>query len=353
MASDQRRLPVYVLLDCSESMAGDPFAAVKDGLDSLIADLRGDPMALETAYVSVITFASTARQALPLTEVMRLTPPRLQMGSGTAMGAALSLLERCLDTEVTRAGPGRKGDYKPICFLLTDGEPTDDWEGPADSIRNNVVGKRGNVIAVALGPDADPAKLRRVAETVLVMPRLAPGAFKQFFKWVSASVSTVSQRIGGPEELGLALPHLPEGVEMAAPANAPLAAPPPARLPDRHVFLHSRCVKSGAFYLIRYARADGEASPSQYHGAGSFLVTDFELDAPGTAAAAGKPQVSNSQLVGTPPCASCGDPLWAKCVNGHVHCCPQYEGSVVLTCPWCRKTDTYSARTFDVGRGRG
>lgn len=43
-----RRLPIYLLLDCSESLAGGPLEAVAQGVASLLADLRGDPMALET-----------------------------------------------------------------------------------------------------------------------------------------------------------------------------------------------------------------------------------------------------------------------------------------------------------------
>lgn len=62
-----RRLPVYLLLDTSGSMHGEPIEAVKNGVQTLLTTLKQDPYALETAYVSVITFDSTARQAVPLT----------------------------------------------------------------------------------------------------------------------------------------------------------------------------------------------------------------------------------------------------------------------------------------------
>jgi uncharacterized protein YegL len=38
--ANNRRLPVYPLLDCSESMAGDAIDAVRDGMAILINDLR-------------------------------------------------------------------------------------------------------------------------------------------------------------------------------------------------------------------------------------------------------------------------------------------------------------------------
>ena len=53
-----RRLPIYLLLDCSGSMMGEPITAVQTGLQNLVATLRQDPYALETAFISVITFDS-------------------------------------------------------------------------------------------------------------------------------------------------------------------------------------------------------------------------------------------------------------------------------------------------------
>ena len=44
-----RRLPVYLLLDCSESMAGPAIEAVEQGVQTLVGELRGNPLALETA----------------------------------------------------------------------------------------------------------------------------------------------------------------------------------------------------------------------------------------------------------------------------------------------------------------
>ena len=43
--AEGRRLPVYLLLDTSGSMMGEPIEAVRQGLRALVADLRGDPQA--------------------------------------------------------------------------------------------------------------------------------------------------------------------------------------------------------------------------------------------------------------------------------------------------------------------
>ena len=70
-----RRLPVYLLLDTSGSMYGEPIEAVKNGVQTLISTLRGDPYALETAYISIITFNSVAQQVTPLTELSAFQQP--------------------------------------------------------------------------------------------------------------------------------------------------------------------------------------------------------------------------------------------------------------------------------------
>ena len=60
-----RRLPVYLLVDTSGSMHGEAIEAVRNGLQVLVSALRQDPYALDTAYLSVITFNSSAQQIIP------------------------------------------------------------------------------------------------------------------------------------------------------------------------------------------------------------------------------------------------------------------------------------------------
>ena len=81
-----RRLPVYFVLDVSESMVGENIKKLEDGLNSIIRVLRQDPHALETVYVSVIAFAGKAKTIVPLIEVASFYPPKLPIGGGTSLG---------------------------------------------------------------------------------------------------------------------------------------------------------------------------------------------------------------------------------------------------------------------------
>ncbi len=180
-----RRLPVYLLLDCSSSMTGQPIEQVRQGLKALLDDLRTEPMAVETVYLSVITFSSTAQQVIPLTELMQFKEPQIQASGATSLGAALQLLTDCLAKEVRKNTADQKGDWKPLVFLMTDGMPTDSWENSADAVKQQ---KIANLIAFAAGPGAEVKNLKRITEIVLKSDELSPGALKAFFQWMSQSI---------------------------------------------------------------------------------------------------------------------------------------------------------------------
>jgi uncharacterized protein YegL len=187
-----RRLPVYLLLDTSGSMSGQPIEAVRQGLKALLSDLKSDPQALETAYLSVITFSSNAKLVCPLTELISFQEPNLEASGTTALGEALTLLADCIDKEVRKSTATQKGDWKPLVFLMTDGQPTDMWENSIERIK-----KQGlNIIACAAGSDASPSVLKRITEIVVQLNNLSPDLLKTFFQWVSASIKTTSQCIG-------------------------------------------------------------------------------------------------------------------------------------------------------------
>lgn len=206
-----RRLPVYLLLDCSGSMYGEPIEAVKNGVQVLVSTLRQDPYALETAYLSIITFDSNAKQVTPLTELSSFQQPNLQASGCTALGEALTLLSQCADNEVTKTTAEKKGDWKPLVFIMTDGEPTDDINKGIAEFKKR---KWGMVVACAAGSGANTETLKKITECVVSLDTADSATIKAFFKWVSASVSAGSMKVeetgGEPNSIGELPPPPPE-----------------------------------------------------------------------------------------------------------------------------------------------
>lgn len=113
--------PIFLVIDVSESMAGDALVQLEYGMRQITADLMQDPYALETAWISVIAFAGRARTLVRLTELTDFVPPHLPVGGGTGLGGALVHLMDEIDRSVTPSTPEKKGDWKPLVFLMTDG----------------------------------------------------------------------------------------------------------------------------------------------------------------------------------------------------------------------------------------
>jgi len=187
-----RRLPVYLLLDTSGSLYGEAIEAVKNGLQVLVSTLRQDPYALETAYLSIITFNSSAQQVTPLTELSSFQQPPINATGCTALGEALALLATKVDSEVTKTTPEVKGDWKPLVFIMTDGEPTDDLNKGLIEFKKC---KFGMVVACAAGQGANTETLKKITECVVQLDTADSATIKSFFKWVSASVSAGSMKV--------------------------------------------------------------------------------------------------------------------------------------------------------------
>ncbi len=89
-----RRLPVYLLIDTSGSMRGEPIESVKVGIEAMLSTLRTDPYALDTVSISIITFDREVKQVLPLTPIDQIQMPEINVPESgpTFTGAALEML---------------------------------------------------------------------------------------------------------------------------------------------------------------------------------------------------------------------------------------------------------------------
>ncbi len=197
-----RRLPVYLLLDTSGSMSGEPIEAVKNGVQVMISSLRQNPQAIETAFISVITFDSVATQVIPLTDLASFQMVDLKATGVTALGEALKLVSNKIDNEVAKTTTEQKGDWKPLVFIMTDGIPTDDWQSGLNEFKKRKV---AFTVVCAAGSGADTNILKQITDNVVSLDTADSASIGKFFQWVTASIGVSSTKVeeGGKEVQGL------------------------------------------------------------------------------------------------------------------------------------------------------
>ncbi len=191
----ERRLPVYLLLDTSGSMTGAPIEAVRRGVEQFKLDVQGDTFALETVWVGVITVGGRAefvtKGLVPFGQFM---PPPLNAGGQTPLGQALWLLIESLDKDLRRpVKGGPKGDWRPLVFILTDGEPTDDWREPREKIVQREKAKICKAVTVGCGPYINPQNLRDIAIGETFNMDNDSASFRALFDWMSTLVQSESK----------------------------------------------------------------------------------------------------------------------------------------------------------------
>ena len=193
-------------------MTGEPIQAVANGLKTFAQAIGSDPYALETMHVGVVTFDSSVKEAVPLTEAAQFQPPTLTASGCTELGAALKKVKQCAERDVKKTTESAKGDWRPLVFILTDGSPTDDWQKGLQEFKQY---KWGKVVACAAGDDADDNVLRQITEEVVYLSSADAAGIKAFFKWVTACSTLASQQADAGEGIVLTkLPPMPEGISL-------------------------------------------------------------------------------------------------------------------------------------------
>lgn len=210
-----RRLPVYILLDTSGSMFGEPIEATNVGLRAMISAMRQDPHALETVHVCIVTADHDAKVVLPLTPLDELILPQIvaPRSAPTMMGLGLEAIVSLVRNDIRKTTAEQKGDWAPMLFVMTDGSPTDIaiYDRQASIIQKM---KFANIVGCAAGPKAKTEKLLQLTPHVVSLDNMDSASFGSFFKWVSSAVSSGTRSMGAVGSNDIALPPAPPEIQL-------------------------------------------------------------------------------------------------------------------------------------------
>ncbi len=202
-----RRLPVYFLLDTSGSMYGEPIQALNNALSTMINTLRMDAQALDSLWLSIITFNREVKELVPLTELPSFQLPEIicPQSGPTHTGKALEVLQEKVREEVIKGSATQKGDWKPLLFLFTDGKPSD-LQLYREMIPQIKALNFGSIVCCAAGHLADDSLLKELTSDVVHLDTADNATLKHFFKWVSETIEQGNKSQGTGEKVALPPP---------------------------------------------------------------------------------------------------------------------------------------------------
>lgn len=206
-----RYLPVYLLIDSSGSMNGEPIHSVNEGLRMMLSALRHDPYALETVKLSLTTFDREVKEIFPLTPIEdivleEIVPPQ---SGPTHLGEALQHLINQYHQDI-KQNEG-KNNFSPMLFVMTDGKPSDLQLFNQMSQKIKTL-KFGAIVGCVAGPKAKREYMEQFADPVVSLETTDSSAFSAFFKWVSDSISAGNKSSG--VEGGNQLPPPPKEINI-------------------------------------------------------------------------------------------------------------------------------------------
>jgi len=193
----RRTMVLFFVVDASGSMDGDKIGAVNTAIREVLPEIRdiSNDNADALIKIAVLEFSSGVKWLTPNGPVDSNDYNWINLdASGTTdFGAACRALNEKLSTKAFMAEA--TGSFAPALFLLSDGEPTDDWQQELNKLKQNNWFKAAIKVALAIGDSADKDVLKAFTgsmETVLEVHNKA--MLMKMIKFVSIRASQVASK---------------------------------------------------------------------------------------------------------------------------------------------------------------
>ena len=228
-----RPLHFIWIADCSGSMGNDgKIQALNTAIQEAIPHMQkvADDNPNAQVLVRAVSFGSGAQWHISQpTPVADFKWTDLSASGETDMGKALLAV-----SDQLRIPPMTDRALPPVLVLISDGQPTDDFESGLRALLEQPWGKKAVRIAIAIGRDADTEVLQRFIgnSEIKPLPANSPEALVKYIRWASTAVlksasSPAAQTGGETPPAAPADATDPGGASPPAPVPVP-AAPDPA-----------------------------------------------------------------------------------------------------------------------------
>jgi uncharacterized protein YegL len=195
------RVPVCLCLDVSGSMVGEPIRELTEGIRLFYDAIREDEVALYAAEICIVAFGGDqATKIEDFSNIERQSGvPELAAYGATPMGEGVNTSLDLLERRKQEYNDRGVDYYQPWLVLMTDGAPNgsqSELERAIARTTDLVRRKKLTVFSIGIGSNADMSVLQRFSPNRQPL-KLRGLAFREFFSWLSKSVSTTSQSTQG------------------------------------------------------------------------------------------------------------------------------------------------------------
>jgi len=193
----RKTMVLFFVVDTSGSMEGSKIGSLNTAIREVIPELKNvsEDNADALIKIAVLEFSSGATWITkngPV-EVENYNWNNLDAAGVTDFGAMCRALNEKLSTKAFMSEA--TGSFAPAIFLLSDGEPTDDWQKGLDVLKQNKWFIASIKVAVAIGEDANKDVLTAFTggkESVLEVHTAA--ALMKMIKFVAVRASQVASK---------------------------------------------------------------------------------------------------------------------------------------------------------------
>lgn len=187
------RCPCVLILDRSASMAGPKIQQLNDGLHQFKSELLRDEIAARRVEIAVVPFGPVSRSSA-FYPAGHFDPKPMVAAGDTPMGAAVAYGIDLVAQQKALYRSHGVTYFRPWVILMTDGEPTDSIERAISLVRDGEAAKAFSFFAIGV----DQASIATLSRLSVRPPLKMRGiAFREFFLWLSASLSGVSRSAPG------------------------------------------------------------------------------------------------------------------------------------------------------------
>ena len=193
----RRQMVLFLLIDTSGSMEGEKIGIVNNTIREVLPELRDIGGADVDLKIAVLSFSSGCKWLHPEpVSIDTFQWNNMEADGVTDLGAALRELNSKMSKDMFLKAPS--ASVAPAIFLLSDGQPTDDYEDGLKFLQKNNWYKYAIRVAVAIGgDDADKdtlAKFTGNKEAVITVH--TPEALRKWIHFItvtSTQIGTKSQ----------------------------------------------------------------------------------------------------------------------------------------------------------------